>query len=50
MQPATPAKPAPKANVSESTRRVEMPSAAAIGLFCVTARIFRPEEVLKNHT
>ena len=37
--------PEAKANVSESTLRVEMPSAAAIGRFCVTARTWRPNRV-----
>ena len=49
MQPASPASPVPKANVNESTRRVEIPKADAIGRFCTTARIFNPKEVRKNH-
>ena len=43
MQPATPARPEAKAKVSESTWRVEMPRAAAIGRFCTTARTLQAE-------
>src|SRR6202522_3608215 len=47
--PAIPAMPEPSPNVSASTRLVRMPIDAAIGRFCVTARISSPKRVKRSN-
>ena len=44
--PATPARPEPKAKVKLSTRLVATPRLAAIGRFCITARVRRRTRTL----